>query len=139
MKKIINKTLCAILALCCILCISACGGNTDPWESAEYTEDTELGTGANTAIGTVEVNEHIVTFTVHTDKTILGEALLEHGLITGEDSEYGLYIKTVNGILADYDVDQSYWAVWINGEYAMSGIDSTEIVEGVAYKLVYTK
>ncbi len=139
MKKIINKTLCAILILCCIICISACGPDTDPWESAQYTEDTVFGTGANTAVVTVEVNENSVTFTIHTDKTILGEALFENELITGEESEYGLYIKTVNGILADFNVNKRYWALYINGEYAMTGVDSTTITPDTTYKLVYSK
>ena len=139
MKKIINKTLCAILILCCIICISACVPNTDPWENAQYTEDTVLGTGANTAIVTVEVNEHIVTFTIHTDKTILGEALFENELITGEESEYGLYIKTVNGILADFNVNKRYWALYINGEYAMSGVDTTKITAGDSYSFKVEK
>lgn len=71
--------------------------------------------------------------TVRTDKTIVGDALLELGLIAGEDSEYGLYVKTVNGITVDYDKDGKYWAFYIDGEYAMTGVDATEIVEGTTY------
>ena len=45
----------------------------------------------------------------------------------------------LHGILADYDVDQTYWAFNIGGEYAMTGVDQTEITEGVVYQLVRTK
>ena len=48
-------------------------------------------------------------------------------------------VKTVNGITADYNVDRSYWAFYINGEYAMTGVDGTEIKAGDAYRLVYTR
>ena len=48
-------------------------------------------------------------------------ALLALDLIAGEDSQYGLYVKTVNGITADYDTDGSYWAFYIDGEYAQTG------------------
>ena len=65
--------------------------------------------------------------------------MFEHELISGEESQYGLYIKSVNGIVADYDVDASYWAFYVDGEYAMSGVDTTEIAEGKVYQLVYTK
>ena len=41
--------------------------------------------------------------------------------------------KTVNGITADYDVDQTYWAFYVDGEYAMTGVDATDIVEGSQY------
>ena len=50
-----------------------------------------------------------------TDATLLA-ALLEHGLIAGEETELGLMVKTVNGITADYNVDRSYWAFYINGD-----------------------
>lgn len=58
---------------------------------------------------------------------------MELGLIAGEESEYGLYVKTVNGITADYDKDGVYWAFYINGEYAQTGVDSTKIAEGESY------
>jgi len=48
-------------------------------------------------------------FEIHTEKETVGEALVELGLIAGEESEYGLYVKTVNGITADYDKDGVYW------------------------------
>ena len=73
------------------------------------------------------------TFEVHTDKATVGEALLELNFIAGDDSEYGLYVKTVNGITADYDKDGVYWAFYINGEYAQTGVDSTNIAEGDSY------
>ena len=79
------------------------------------------------------------SFSISTDKTTVGDALLEKGLIEGEDGAYGLYVKKVNGILADYDVDKTYWAFYINGEYAMSGVDATEIVEGTTYSFKVEK
>ena len=60
-------------------------------------------------------------------------------MIAGDESDYGLYVKVVNGITADYDVDQSYWAFYIGDEYAMTGVDATAVEEGVNYRLVYTK
>ena len=60
-------------------------------------------------------------------------------IITGEMGPYGMYIKTVNGILADYDVDQTYWAFYVDGEYALSGVDTTPIEAGRVYSLVLTK
>ena len=63
----------------------------------------------------------------------MGEALLDKGLIAGDDSEYGLYVKTVNGVTLDYDKDGMYWAFYINGEYAQTGVDSTDITAGAEY------
>jgi len=109
------------------------------WKNAVYLNDTELGHGTKTVVVEVAAEEHTVTFTIKTDKNTVGEALFEHGLVDGDESEYGLYVKSVNGITADYDVDKSYWAFYVDGEYALTGIDSTEIEEGVIYQLAYTK
>ena len=72
-------------------------------------------------------------FEIHTDKEIVGEALLDLELIAGDDGEFGLYVKTVNGITADYDVNKTYWAFYINGEYGMTGVDATDIEAGATY------
>ncbi len=93
-----------------------------------------VGEGSTQFDFTVTDQDGVETqFEVHTDKTIVGEALQELGLIDGDESEYGLFVKTVNGITADYDVDGVYWAFYINGEYAQEGVDSTEIKEGDSY------
>ena len=73
------------------------------------------------------------TYTVKTDKTTVGEALLDEGLIEGEDGQYGLYVKTVDGVTLDYNTDGKYWAFYVNGSYAMSGVDSTAIEAGKVY------
>ena len=66
-------------------------------------------------------------FTVKTDETTVGAALLNAGLIAGDDTEYGLYVKTVNGVVADYDVDQTFWGFYIDDEFASTGVDSTTL------------
>lgn len=109
------------------------------WEDAKYLTDTELGEGAKTLVVEVKADDRQVTFTIHTDKTTVGEAMQEHNLLDGEVGDYGLYVKRVNGILADYDVDQTYWGFYIDGEYAMTGVDSTNIEEGVTYCLARVK
>ena len=72
-------------------------------------------------------------FTINTDKKTVGEALLDKGLIAGDESEYGLYVKTVNGVTLDYDKDGMYWAFYENGQYASKGVDSTEVTAGAEY------
>ena len=109
---------------------------TEETEAAEAEERTAqvLGEGQTMFLFTVVDKDGNETyFEIHTDKETVGEALLELELIAGEDGEFGLYVKTVNGITADYDVDQTYWAFYIDGEYAMSGVDVTAIEEGKTY------
>ena len=109
------------------------------WENATYLSDKEFGNGAKNIEVEVEVNGQSVTFTINTDADTLGAALLEHNLIAGENGQFGMYVKTVNGILADYDVNKSYWGFYQNGEYLMSGVDSTNISGGEHFEIVYSK
>ena len=155
MQKTLKTLLALALVLASILSLTACSFDTvwskmpwskddtkDTevlWKNATYTADREFGEGAKTLTVKVEQESKSVTFTVHTDKDTVGAALIEHSLIEGEDGPYGLYIKKVNGIVADYDVDQSYWAFYEGESYSTSGVDTTDIKEGVIYRLVYTK
>lgn len=141
MKKTIKSTVSIIFAFILLLGLVSCNTveKTGVWENATYRKDMEFGSGAKTVVVEVKAEEQTVTFTVKTDKDTVGAALLEHGLISGEEGPYGLYVKAVNGITADYDVDKSYWAFYINGEYAMTGVDATDITEGTTYQLEYTK
>lgn len=77
-------------------------------------------------------------FSYDTEEEYLGTLLQAEGLIEGEEGPYGLMISTVDGELADWNVDQSYWALYIGEEYATTGIDTTPIQDGTAYSLVYT-
>ncbi len=142
MKRKIISVVSALLALIMALCFVACGEKVDDtgaWENAEYLKDTELGEGSKTVMVEVKADEQSVTFTINTDKEILGDALMEHGLVEGEEGAYGLYVKSVNGIVADYDADGTYWGFYKNGEYMMTGVDMTEISDGEHYELVREK
>lgn len=66
-------------------------------------------------------------FLVNTDKTLVGEALQEVGLVEGEEGPYGLYVKVVNGIPLDYEKDGKYWAFYVDGKYGEKGVEQTEI------------
>lgn len=130
------------MAILMLLCFVSCAKPTDTdllWENALYTEDIELGEGAKTVQVEVKAGEKSVVFTVKTDEAILGDALIAYGLIEGDEGAYGLYIKKVNGITADYDIDGSYWGFYKNGEYMMTGVDGTEFADGEHYEFVYTK
>ncbi len=129
-----------ILTLC--MCLSACGpmqAGGSLWDSATYTEDGEFGEGATTFTVRVEAEEKSVVFTIHTDAKTVGEALKEHHLVYGENSAYGLYIKKVNGMEADYAKTQTYWAFNKDGAEMPTGVDSSVITDGDSYELVCTK
>ena len=145
MKKKLLLTISLIMALIMCLSLSACSNNevaeleTDIWAEAMYTQDTELGDGAKTVLVEVVAGDKSVTFTIHTDKNILGDVLAEHNLVEGEEKSYGLFVKKVNGMLADYDKNQCYWGLNQNGESSMTGVDGVEVKDGDHYEFVYTK
>ena len=77
-------------------------------------------------------------FTYTTEEAYLGTVLLAEGLIEGDQGEYGLMINAVDGEVADWNENQSYWALYIGEEYAMTGVDQTPINDGDTFKLEYT-
>ena len=132
-----KKIALSLLSLLLIFSLTACFGSkpVGEWGTVSYSEDTTVGKGAKTAVVEIVTEEKIVTITLKTDEEILGAALLAEKLIGGEDGAYGLYVKEVNGVVADYDVDQTYWAFYADGKYAMTGVDTTPIEEGKIYRL----
>ena len=147
-KRITSWLLCMMLIVAMAFTTVGCGTkdngeNNQPSTQVQVTEESKdnvLGEGQTKfTFIVVDKDGNDTSFEIHTDKTTVGEALLEVDLIVGEISEYGLYVKTVNGITADYDVDQTYWAFYVNGEYATSGVDATTIEEGATYSFKVEK
>lgn len=112
---------------------------TDLWADAIYTEDTEVGQGANTVAITVVAEEKSIVITLKTDETNLGQALRKSSFVQGSEGDYGLYISHVNGIKAVYEEDGAYWS-FLDGEgnYMSTGVDGIELTGNDAYQLAYT-
>lgn len=112
----------------------------EPSEETETGDVVIMGEGSTTFyFKVITADQETTSFQINTDETTVGAALLAVGLIEGEESEYGLYVKTVNGVTADYNVDGTYWAFYINDEYAMTGVDSTDVNEGDTYTFAVEK
>ena len=109
-------------------------------ETPDPNAPTVKGEGATVFyFNVVDKDGKETKFEIHTDKTTVGEALLELGLIEGEEGAYGLYVKKVNGITADYNVDGTYWAFYEGDDYGMTGVDLTEIKAGATYAFKVAK
>ena len=138
-KKLVSWLLCTMLIVAMALTTVGCstdeqnGGNPANTEQSSG-EVTVLGEGKTVFDFTVvDKDGNETAFEIHTDKEMVGEALMELNLIAGDEGAYGLYVKEVNGITADYDVDQTYWAFYVNDAYATSGVDVTAIEAGAKY------
>lgn len=146
-KKHASLLICLMLVLSLTFGAGGCAktNNSDSSASAASTQTAQseggvLGEGNTKFMFTVvDKDGNETEFEIHTDKTTVGDALLELNLIDGEEGDYGLYVKTVNGITADYDTDQTYWAFYINDEYASTGVDTTDITENASYSFKVEK
>ena len=98
--------------------------------------EAETQTGSKTI--TVEIiveGADTVTKTLRTDAEFLrGAPAPEEGLVAGEESAYGLFVKTVNGITAD-DAKQQWWCFTKGGEDLFTGVDSTPIADGDKFEI----
>lgn len=99
--------------------------------------ETETG-GKEFTVLVVHKNGEKKQFSYATEEEYLGTVLLSEGLIQGEEGPYGLMVSAVDGEIADWNVDQSYWALYIGEEYATTGVDMTPVTDGGEYKLEYT-
>lgn len=110
-----KKTLSLLLVLIMVFTLTACTAKTS------FT------------VVTTDMEGKETTHKIKTDAATVGEALIEEGLIKGHTTDYGLYVDEVNGIALDWDKDGKYWAFYINGEYAQTGVDATNVEDDAIY------
>lgn len=155
MKKILSFLLCVVLTAA--LALTGCENKAsneiqsgskinEIKEEVPVSEGTDseevnvLGQGETMfKLDVIDKDEKESHFEIHTDKKTVGEALVDVKLVEGTEGEYGLMIETVNGQTLDFNKDGMYWAFLIDGEYAQTGVDSTDIVSGTTYSLVASK
>ena len=132
-----------VFVLIAAAALTGCSGKsaetTAPIEAPERagaSAFTILGEGEKSFELTIvdkEGAEHL--YLIHTDEEMVGTAMIAHGLIEGEEGPYGMYIKSVLGQVLDYETDQMYWAFYVNGEYALTGVDQTPVTADTSYML----
>lgn len=128
-----KKLMTLLLTMMLVLSLCACGASSGA-AGVVVADGATLGEGATSfTLEIVDLDGNSVSATINTDESKVGDALQTLGIIDGEVGSYGLYIKSVNGITADYDKDGTYWAFYINGEYAMTGADMTKVEAGATY------
>ena len=146
MKRFFNKHISLILCLVLVAAVVPFVGctKTDNKSASSQVVSTTGGQkseGGEVGVGKTSFNFKVTSkdgkvtdFKVNTDKTNLGEALTDVGLIEGENSQYGLYVKKVNGEEHDFNVDGTFWSLYENGEMAMTGVDGIVITAGATYE-----
>ena len=120
-----RKTLALVLTLIALVLIIAL-----VW----FVNRPQAVTGSKTV--TVEVVHGDGTekaFLIRTDAETLRQACEEQALIAGRESEYGLYVLTVDGETADESIQQ-WWCITKGGEEHFYGVDDTMIQDGEQYE-----
>lgn len=77
------------------------------------------------------------SYDIKTTSEFLRGALEEKNLVAGTESEYGLFVLTVDGVTAD-DTKQEWWSFTKNGETLLTGIDTTPILDGDHFEITLT-
>lgn len=147
------KKLVAILVVFTMLFVALCGCTATPDaatpidSTAAQTESTVAKTEATDA-PTEAAAKHITfrvthddgelkEFELETSRTTLAEVLIDEDLVKESAESAGFY-DTVDGEVADWNVDEGWWCFYCNGEELMVGIEETELVDGAAYEAVFT-
>lgn len=133
---ILALTLVAAMAFALVSCGNTSSNGADTSSQSDTSEQK-----AEITI-TVQVkgsDGNVANFVITTSSEFLRGALEQENLIEGDESEYGLYVKVVNGERADYDEDGAYWSFYKDGEYLMTGVDTTPISDGDVFSIEYTK
>jgi len=73
-------------------------------------------------------------FEINTHAEFLRGALEEKDLVAGDESEFGLFVKTVDGYTAN-EANQEWWCFTKGGEQLFTGIDTTPIADGEHYEI----
>ena len=85
--------------------------------------------GKEITVNVTHLDGDEVSYTISTDEEYL------RGALEGTESEYGLYVTTVDGETAD-DSKQEWWGYSVNGEFAELGVDSQPVADGDVYDFV---
>ena len=92
---------------------------------------------------TIEVTDHAqknTTYVVHTDAEYLIDAMKDTPKLTfsGYEGPYGLTLTAINGVTADWDKDNAFWCIYVNGEMSNYGIETQPVADGDVFLFQYT-
>ncbi|MDR2559044.1 MAG: DUF4430 domain-containing protein [Oscillospiraceae bacterium] len=127
------------LLLIALIAVSAAGCNDNPVVNTDSAETSEIipqdiGQGETAfRFEVIHSFESTTVWNVHTNEITIGAALFEAGITDNEE-----FVTYVNGVRADFMEDGYWWAFYIDGEMAVTGVGGTNIEEGVVYAFIHT-
>jgi len=136
MKTNQNKVLSLVLALMMLFSMAACNNaNTDEGKTTKNPETSQASKTIN--VDVIKADSSKKSFKIDTDEEFLRGALEQEKLVSGTESEYGLFVKTVDGYTVD-DSKQEWWCITKGGATVDTGVDSTPIEDGDSFEITLT-
>ena len=140
-KKIIIAALALVAVVAALLAVYFLVGPGKQIDSGATTGTNASGEIISGCFFSVVVihadgSEKTFSYIAEEDGT-LGDFLEAEGVIESEGADDGMF-HTVDGEKADWNANKSYWAFYIEDQYAMTGIYDTTITDCTVYRLVYT-
>ena len=117
-KKIIISAVVVVALIAVLLCVYAVFKPKASEGTKSYTVNVVDDEGVTT------------TYTGKTDAEYLSELM-------DELVEDGLYITTINDVIAEYATNGAYWSIYVNGEYGQYGAQSQPVADGDEFSFVY--
>lgn len=144
LKKYVS---CVAALLLCVSILVGCGASSSTSSSSEAVSSSIEAVSSEAADAKVSVTFTVTgsdgtstDFTLEvTDGEKLSDALAAAGIISEDEAAAG-FVTTVNGELADWNTDQSWWCLTdATGEMTTVGVADIELHDGDAYAFTYTK
>ena len=134
-SKILSLSVIFVLIAAMALCMVSCGGT----KKEDEEENSKTPVEVTISVTVIDDKKSTDTFEISTKSENLGDALLESGRVKGDNDKFGLYIKEVDGLRADFELDGAYWSVSKDGKMLVTGPSQTPIADGDKFELTYTK
>lgn len=126
MQKNTKKTVIALIALCVLV--------VGMFVAYQLVRPKAVQGAKTINVEIFAADKSVAAYELNTDAEYLRQALEEKQLILGDDSAFGLYVKTVDGITAD-ESNLEWWCFTKGGEQMMTGVDDTTISDGDSYEI----
>lgn len=125
-KKISKGTIIALIVLCLVVAAAAV---------THYLLIPRGVEGEKAIVVEITADGSTTTREIRTNAAYLRGALEEASLVEGEETVFGLWVTTVNGRVAN-DADEEWWALYVNGDFAMLGVDDMPITDGDRFEYI---
>lgn len=104
-----------------------------------FAPQTTEGAKAIT-IQVVDDAQKLTEYSIRTDAEYLIDAMKDTPKLTfsGYESQYGITLTAINGITADWEKDNAYWCVYVNGEMGNYGVSTQPVTDGDTFRFEYT-